>query len=196
MRLSARGFSDDLARARVGDRVVRRGRAGLLAVGDGIASVRLRPWPRRGLHPLLAKDHASRGTVSAFLVIGMTLTGLAYGPMSAGLPELFPTNIRYSGSGVSFNIASIIGAAVTPFIVTWLTVRYGVGCVGLYLIFMALLSIVAQVIMPETKAPHWRHPPPPTSTREPTVESAVRYIPLTTSTESALSVVERYCRTI
>ncbi|HXL59289.1 MAG TPA: MFS transporter [Mycobacterium sp.] len=102
--------------------------------------------------PLLAQGHASRGAVLAFLVIGMTLTGLAYGPMSAVLPELFPTNVRYSGSGVSFNIASIMGAAVAPFIATWLTVEYGVGYVGMYLIGMALLSLVAQLVMPETKS--------------------------------------------
>jgi MFS family permease len=102
--------------------------------------------------PLLAQDHASRGTVLAFLVIGMTLTGLAYGPMSAVLPELFATNVRYSGSGVSFNIASIMGAAVAPFIATWLTVEYGVGYVGMYLIGTALLSLVAQLVMPETKS--------------------------------------------
>jgi metabolite-proton symporter len=102
--------------------------------------------------PLLAAGHATRGTVLAFLVIGMALTGLVYGPMSAVLPELFPTNVRYSGSGVSFNIASILGAAVAPFIATWLTVHHGVGYVGLYLVAMAVLSLVAQLIMPETMA--------------------------------------------
>jgi metabolite-proton symporter len=100
--------------------------------------------------PLLAAGHETRGTVLAFLVIGMALTGLVYGPMSAVLPELFPTNVRYSGSGVSFNVASILGAAVAPFIATWLTVHHGVGCVGLYLAAMALLSLVAQLVMPET----------------------------------------------
>jgi MFS family permease len=101
--------------------------------------------------PLLAPGNASRGTLLAFLIIGMTLTGLTYGPMSAVLPELFPTNVRYTGSGVSFNIASVLGAAVAPFIATWLTVRYGVGHVGLYLVAMALLSLGAQWLMPETK---------------------------------------------
>jgi hypothetical protein len=88
---------------------------------------------------------------AVFLARGMTLTGLVYGPMSAVLPELFPTNVRYSGSGVSFNIASVLGAAVAPFIATWLTVRYGVGHVGLYLVAMALVSLAAQWLMPETR---------------------------------------------
>src|SRR6202044_991161 len=34
----------------------------------------------------------------AFLSLGMALMGLSFGPMSALLPELFPTNMRYTGS--------------------------------------------------------------------------------------------------
>ena len=86
-----------------------------------------------------------------FLVIGMTLMGLTFGPMSAVLPELFPTNVRYTGSGISYNVASILGAAVAPFIATWLTTRYGVGWVGLYLFVAATLSLVALLAMRETK---------------------------------------------
>jgi MFS family permease len=101
--------------------------------------------------PLLAADHASHATMLVFLVVGMTLTGLAYGPMSAVLPELFPTNVRYTGSGISFNVSSILGAAVAPFIATWLTTSYGVAWVGLYLIVMAIVSFVALLVMRETK---------------------------------------------
>lgn len=101
--------------------------------------------------PLLAADHASRATMLVFLVVGMTLTGLAYGPMSAVLPELFPTNVRYTGSGISFNVSSILGAAVAPFIATWLTTSYGVAWVGLYLIVMTVVSFVALLVMRETK---------------------------------------------
>jgi MFS family permease len=101
--------------------------------------------------PLLAPQHASRTSVLCFLIIGMALTGLGYGPMSAVLPELFPTNVRYTGSGVAFNLASILGAAVGPFIATWLTTSYGVAYVGVYLIVMAILTLIAQGFMLETK---------------------------------------------
>ena len=86
-----------------------------------------------------------------FLIVGMALTGMAYGPMGAVLPELFPTNVRYSGSGVSFNIASIMGAAVAPFIATWLATTYGVSWVGVYLFAAALLTFIAVLIMRETR---------------------------------------------
>jgi MFS family permease len=100
--------------------------------------------------PLLSADHASSATVLIFLITGMALTGLAYGPMSAVLPELFPTNVRYTGSGISFNIASILGASVAPFIATWLTTNHGVTYVGIYLMVMAAIGLFAQLAMPET----------------------------------------------
>ncbi len=102
--------------------------------------------------PLLNPHTATRTTVLLFLLIGMALTGLAYGPLAAVLPELFPTNVRYTGSGVSFNLAGILGAAVAPFIATWLTARYGVAYVGLYLAVTAVVTLVAQLLLRETRA--------------------------------------------
>jgi metabolite-proton symporter len=100
---------------------------------------------------LLSSPHATKTSVLLFLVIGMTLMGLSFGPMSAVLPELFPTNVRYTGSGVAYNAASILGAAVAPFIATWLSTRYGVGWVGLYLAVAAALTMVALLAMHETR---------------------------------------------
>jgi len=85
-----------------------------------------------------------------FLAVGMTLMGLTFGPMSAVLPELFPTNTRYTGSGVAYNAASILGAALTPFVAAWLVQNYGVAAVGLYLAGLGALTVVALVLAPET----------------------------------------------
>jgi metabolite-proton symporter len=101
--------------------------------------------------PLLSPDGSSQGKMLVFLVIGMTLMGLTFGPMSAVLPELFPTNVRYTGSGISYNAASILGAAVAPFLATWLVAEYGVGWVGLYLAAAASLTFIALLFMRETK---------------------------------------------
>lgn len=101
--------------------------------------------------PMLEPDRASTATVLGFLAIGMTIMGLTFGPMSAVLPELFPTNVRYTGSGIAYNSASILGAAVAPFIATWLSTTYGVAWVGLYLFIAATLSFVALLVMRETK---------------------------------------------
>lgn len=101
--------------------------------------------------PLLAVGHATHASVLTFLIIGMSLMGFSFGPMSAVLPELFPTNVRYTGSGIAYNLASILGAAVAPFIATWLAASYGVGWVGCYLSASALVTLVALLFMRETK---------------------------------------------
>jgi len=91
--------------------------------------------------------------VIAWLVIGFGLMGVTFGPMGALLPELFPANVRYTGSGISYNVSSIIGAAVAPFIAVALW-RYGGGSpfwVGVYLAISAVLTLIALLLGPETK---------------------------------------------
>lgn len=100
---------------------------------------------------MLDPAQASRASTLLFLIIGMTLMGLTFAPMSAVLPELFPTNVRYTGSGIAYNLASILGAAVAPFIATWLATSYGVAWVGVYVSSAAVLTFVALLIMRETK---------------------------------------------
>jgi len=94
---------------------------------------------------------APGGPVLLFLCIGMALTGLAAGAMGPVLPELFPTAVRYTGSGISYSMASILGAAIAPFIALWLSSRYGVAAVGGYLAVAASVSLTAAVLMPETR---------------------------------------------
>lgn len=89
----------------------------------------------------------------AWLIIGFTLMGMTFGPMGALLPELFPANVRYTGSGVSYNVSSILGAAVAPFVAVALW-SIGAGSpfwVGVYLSAMALVTLVALLLGPETK---------------------------------------------
>lgn len=90
------------------------------------------------------------GQMLLFLCVGMALMGLTFGPMSAYLPELFPTNTRYTGSGVAYNMSSILGAALTPFVATWLVQSYGVWAVGLYLAFLGALTMISLILSPET----------------------------------------------
>lgn len=91
--------------------------------------------------------------VMAWLIIGFSLMGWTFGPMGALLPELFPTNVRYTGSGISYNVSSILGAAVAPFVAVWLW-NLGEGSptlVGIYLSAMSLLTLLALILGKETK---------------------------------------------
>jgi MFS family permease len=96
-------------------------------------------------------EKANMGLMLLFLCIGMALMGLTFGPMSAVLPELFPTNVRYTGSGISYNVSSILGAALTPFVAVWLARYYGVGSVGIYLSVLGALTFIALCLSRETK---------------------------------------------
>jgi len=91
--------------------------------------------------------------VMAWLILGFSLMGMTFGPMGALLPELFPTNVRYTGSGISYNVSSILGAAVAPFIAVWL---WSVGggspfLVGVYLAAMATITLIALLVGKETR---------------------------------------------
>jgi len=96
-------------------------------------------------------ENANLGLMLLFLCTGMALMGLTFGPMSAILPELFPTNVRYTGSGIAYNVSSILGAALTPFAAVWLTKYYGVGSVGIYLSAISVLTLGALWISKETR---------------------------------------------
>lgn len=101
---------------------------------------------------LLNPETVGTGQMLFFLIVGLTLMGLTFGPMSAVLPELFPTNVRYTGSGISYNVASILGAAVAPFIATAIVQNFGVGWVGGYLATAAAITFAALIAMPETRS--------------------------------------------
>lgn len=100
--------------------------------------------------PLLSLGNVG---VMAWLIIGFSLMGMTFGPMGALLPELFPANVRYTGSGISYNVSSILGAAVAPFIAValWKTADGSPFLVGVYLSVMSALTLIALLLGKETK---------------------------------------------
>ncbi|MEJ7138390.1 MFS transporter [Amphibiibacter pelophylacis] len=90
------------------------------------------------------------GGVMIFLVLGMTLMGLTFGPMAAILPELFPTEVRYTGASLAYNLASILGASVATLVAVGLNDSYGLKGVGIYLGVCALVTLVALLMARET----------------------------------------------
>ena len=99
-------------------------------------------------------DLAFTGALTqAFLIFGFMLMGTTFGPMGALLPELFPTNVRYTGSAIAYNVASILGAAVAPIIAValWATAGGEVWPVGVYLAGAGVLTLIALLLSKETK---------------------------------------------
>lgn len=102
------------------------------------------------LPDMLAAHH--EGMIFAFLCIGLAIMGLTYGPIGTILSELFPTAVRYTGSALTFNLAGILGASFAPLIATELATRYGLQAVGYYLCGAALISLIAFLLIRETRS--------------------------------------------
>jgi metabolite-proton symporter len=87
----------------------------------------------------------------AMMALGLTLMGLTYGPLGTVLSELFPTQVRYTGSSLTFNLAGIFGASFAPYIATGLAKNYGLQYVGYYLFAAAVLTIIGLLATRETR---------------------------------------------
>jgi metabolite-proton symporter len=93
------------------------------------------------------------GTAGAVLAmaLGMSFTGLSYGPLGTVLSELFPTAVRYTGSSLTFNFAGIFGASLAPYAATFLARNYGLQYVGYYLSAAAAITLIGLFASRETK---------------------------------------------
>jgi metabolite-proton symporter len=89
-------------------------------------------------------------TVAFFLALGLGLMGMTYGPLGTLLSELFPAEVRYTGSSLTFNLSSILGASLAPYAATWLAVNHGLSYVGYYLTTAAVISLVALLLTKRT----------------------------------------------
>lgn len=84
--------------------------------------------------------------VMATLIIGFILMGMTYAPLGTFLSELFPVEVRYTGSSLAFNLAGILGASLAPYAATSLAISHGLRSVGLYLAMMAAVSLFSLVL--------------------------------------------------
>ncbi|MBU9187097.1 MFS transporter [Burkholderia gladioli] len=99
--------------------------------------------------PLLGSG--SMPLVALYLIIELFLMGVTFAPMGALLPELFPTNVRYTGAGVAYNLGGILGASIAPYIAQLLAARGGLSWVGGYVSVAAAISVIGVLLMRETR---------------------------------------------
>lgn len=120
------------------DRFGRRLMLVLTTIGIGIFGIFMGPMLAGGL-------------VSAFAcsIIGLGLMGMTYGPIGAALAAPFPTSVRYTGASMTFNLASIFGASLAPYIATWLATTYSLNFVGYYLAAAAVITLVCLLLSSE-----------------------------------------------
>lgn len=88
-----------------------------------------------------------------FLGLSMTLAimGISYGPAGALLPEMFRTEYRYTGAGMAYAIAGVVGGGVAPMLAAQLGTQFGSAAIGWMLVGYGVFSLVCVLALPETR---------------------------------------------
>ncbi|GAA5118477.1 MFS transporter [Pseudonocardia adelaidensis] len=83
---------------------------------------------------------------------GLVFHAAMYGPQAAFLSELFGTKVRYSGTSVGYQLASVVAGGLAPIIAVALYTSFDSGyAVAVYVALSALLTIAAVATYGETR---------------------------------------------
>ena len=90
----------------------------------------------------------------ALIVIGIILSfvphDLMYGPQAALIAEGFTPRLRYSGTSIGYQLASLTAGGPAPIIATALFATYHSGyAIAIYIAACAVVSAVATAFMPD-----------------------------------------------
>ncbi|HLJ59997.1 MAG TPA: MFS transporter [bacterium] len=94
----------------------------------------------------------TRVPVLVFVAIILSLIphDMQYGPQAALIAESFPTRLRYSGSSLGYQLASLIAGGPAPLIAVYLLHTYGTAAaISNYIIVTAILTIIATALLPD-----------------------------------------------
>ncbi len=96
-------------------------------------------------------DTSSPPLVWLAMIVAFVFSHAAmYGPQAAFFSELFGTRVRYSGASLGAQLAAVLAGGTSPFIATLLLANYGPNALSLYVIGMALVTIIAVLLASET----------------------------------------------
>jgi len=95
-------------------------------------------------------DTAIPSAVFIAIVLSLIPHDMQYGPQAALIAEAFTPRLRYSGSSLGYQLASIIAGGPAPLIATWLYATYHTGyAIAIYIAACAVISAVAASFMPD-----------------------------------------------
>ncbi|MFF3750044.1 MFS transporter [Streptomyces sp. NPDC002018] len=99
---------------------------------------------------LLISQGGIPAITAGMLMLGLSLVCLL-GTMSAALPALFPTDVRYGSLSVGYNLSASLFGGTTPLVITALISVTGSNLTpAYYAMAAALVGIVAVALMKET----------------------------------------------
>jgi MFS family permease len=106
-------------------------------------------WPFAAF-PLF--DTGQTAAILLAIMLGLAVHSLMYASQPAIMTEMFPTRMRYSGVSLGYQVTAIVAGSWAPLIGTALLRRYDDWLpIALYIAGAALVSLVAALIMRETR---------------------------------------------
>jgi MFS family permease len=118
-----------------------------LMYGIGIVCMALYAFPYFGL---LNTKVAWLALVA--IVVSLIVHDMMYGPQAALIAESFGTNLRYSGAGLGYQLASVIAGGPAPLIAAAiLNATKSSAGISWYIIGCCVLSMIALLLMPRTQ---------------------------------------------
>jgi metabolite-proton symporter len=95
-------------------------------------------------------DTAVPALVFIAIVLSLIPHDMQYGPQAALIAEAFTPRLRYSGSSLGYQLASIIAGGPAPFIATLLFANYHSGyAISVYIAACAIVSLISAWMMPD-----------------------------------------------
>ncbi|MEU3755442.1 MFS transporter [Streptomyces olivoreticuli] len=126
---------------------------------------------------LLLKQGGLVAVSGGMLMLGLPLVCLL-GTMSAALPALFPTAVRYGSLSIGYNVSTSLFGGTTPLVITGLIGATGSGMApAFYTMGAALVGMVAVACMKETARRPLEGSPPSVSTKEEAAQMAASQSP-------------------
>jgi MFS family permease len=95
-------------------------------------------------------DTAVPAWIFLAIVLSLIPHDIMYGPQAALIAEAFTGRLRYSGSSLGYQLASVIAGGPAPLIAAALFRSFGSGYViAAYILFCALISLAATAMLPD-----------------------------------------------
>ena len=95
-------------------------------------------------------DMGSTFSFALALFVTLTIFGIAYGPAGALLPELFQARYRYTGAGLGYNLAGILGGALPPLAAAAMAAAGNTLGIGIMLSLLSAMSMMCVLAMSES----------------------------------------------
>ena len=95
-------------------------------------------------------DTAIPAMVFIAIVLSLIPHDMQYGPQAALIAEAFTPRLRYSGSSLGYQLASVIAGGPAPLIATALFAQYQTGyAISIYIAACAVVSLASTAFMPD-----------------------------------------------